>query len=186
MDEALKQRLVGALVVGTFAVVVVPWLLGEPEAPPVKREVVPAIPLQAPALPLLPLPTPETREPVAAAPMEPAAPLPLPAEAISPSSTVVGPSPPSESVAASAPIAAPRLASVGAWQVQAASLSSEEGAGRLVKRLQDAGLDARSERSGRFWRVYVVGLESREDADGVRAQLQLEFSLSGVILKVTS
>ena len=182
MDEPLKQRLVGALVVGTFAVVVVPWLLGEPEAPPVKREVVPAIPLQAPALPLLPLPTPETREPVAAAPMEPAAPLPLPVEAISPAPTVVGPSPPSDSVAASAP----RLASVGAWQVQAASLSSEEGAGRLVKRLQDAGLDARSERSGRFWRVYVVGLESREDADGARAQLQLEFSLSGVILKVTS
>jgi DedD protein len=176
MDEPLKQRLVGALVVGTFVIVVVPLLLGEPEAPPVKRPLASASP--SPANPMLtppPLPQPvrEVREPLVETPH---------------ASVMRAPNAGPDKVKAAAQsavaphfaVASPLLGAAG-WQVQAATLSSASSAARLVQRLRGAGLDARAEQRGRFWRVYVVGFETREDADGARARLQLEFSLSGVI-----
>ena len=180
MDEPLKQRLVGALVVGTFAIVVVPWLLGEPEAPPAKRQLAPVNPVPAKPTPLpqpLPVTKREVSEPVVVTPSS--TPLTIPDLPPAPTPANADTQAPAAGTPA-APIVLPGRAT-GAWQVQAASLSSEEGAARLVKRLQGASLDARAEQSGRFWRVYVVGFESREDADGARARLQLEFSLTGVI-----
>jgi len=180
MDEPLKQSLVGALVVGTFAIVVVPWLLGEPEAPPVKRQLAPVNPTAV--MPSSPPPKREANEPVVVTPS--AAPLTIPDLPPVPTpDNILGPEPPATE--APAPVVEAIGQSTGAWQVQAASLSSEEGAARLVKRLQGASLDARAEQSGRFWRIYVVGFVSREDADGARARLQLEFSLTGVIQRTS-
>lgn len=175
MDEPLKQRLVGALVVGAFAVIVVPWLLGDPEPPPARRDV------SAPAPPPAPMPLSTARQPPVTppAPLAPVAPLP---DVEAPRPVVGVERPPDAGVTAAA--RSSHTAPTGLFQVQAATFSSQDNAARLVERLRAADLDARVEQSDKFWRVYLVGFDTRDAADGARARLQLEFSLSGVIQAV--
>lgn len=176
MDEPLKQRLVGALVVGAFAVIVVPWLLGDPEPPPARREVSAPAPPPPPTPPSTPRQTPPVAKP---APLTPSVPLP----GVDRPRPVVD-----EDRAPAADVPEPvRVADTppaGLFQVQAATFSSQDNAARLVERLRAAGLDARIGQSDKFWRVYLVGFDTRDAADGARARLQLEFSLSGVIQTV--
>ena len=186
MEEPLKQRLVGALVLGTFAIIVVPWMLGEPQvsersgarpsAPePAAPEPTPRAPLAQPA-PRAVAPAPSAVDSATAqtqpnstgqsSPRPPSVPPPRPV------AVTEAPS------ASTQPQVNPDLSP---WVVQAASFSSEENASRLAERLRGGAFSAVVEQSGRFWRVVLTGFDTRQDADGARARLQLEFGLSGVI-----
>lgn len=160
MDEGLKKRLIGAAVLASLAVIFVPMLFEEP-------------PSQPPPLPPLPKQPPVSdfasemlREEVPAvtplAPREPEAAV-AAAASPQPAQTIPEPAVPEPAV--------PRTG-LSAWVVQAASLSSQENADKLVARLREAGLptpdpDLVDIQGKRFYRVRVGPVVERAEADAM-------------------
>jgi DedD protein len=184
MEEGLKRRLIGAAVLASLAVIFVPMLFEEP-------------PSQPPPLPPLPSKPPEVdfasqmlREEVpAVTPLAPREPAPEPTPPAAP------PEPAPVAAAEPAPAPAPEPApertepptGLAAWVIQAASLSSQENADRLVARLREADLPTPDPelvdiKGKRFYRVRVGPVVERAEAEamlgrvseiaGTRAQVQ--------------
>lgn len=187
MDEGLKQRIIGALVLVVAAVIFLPMLLsGQDETeqvqvdvpePPVldEREIAAAVP---PSLPE-PAPVPEIPQSAGQPADEPVA-TPLPDTAsIEPVPVVTEPA---------APVAEPEPAPAtsGGWVIQQASFSSVENAEGFRKTLGGQGYNAytrSAQTDGKtIVRVYVGPLESREAAARVRDELQRRHQNKGLIL----
>ena len=196
MDEGLKQRIIGALVLVVAAVVFLPMLLsGQDETeqvqvdvpePPVldEREIAAATP---PSLPE-PAPVPDIPQSAGAPADEPPA-TPLPDTAsIEPVPVVTEPAAPAaepEPAPAEQP-AAPVPATSGGWVIQQASFSSVDNAEGFRKTLAGQGYNAytrSAQTDGKtIVRVYVGPLESREAAARVRDELQRRHQNKGLIL----
>lgn len=189
MDERLKQRIIGAVVLIVAAVVFLPMLLSGqdetvqvevevPEAPLLDRE--PIAPVEPAELP--PAPTvaamPETLEP-APAPVEPVA-TPEPAP-------VVEPAPEPETVSA-APEPAPEPAppATGDWVIQLGSFSSAANAEGLSQTLRTQGYNAYTHavtvQGNAITRVYVGPLASREAANRLRDELERKRGNKGLVV----
>jgi len=189
MDERLKQRIIGAVVLIVAAVVFLPMLLSGqdetvqvevevPEAPLLDRE--PIAPVEPAELP--PAPTvaamPETLEP-APAPAEPVA-TPEPAP-------VVEPAPEPETVTA-APESAPEPAppATGDWVIQLGSFSSAANAEGLSQTLRTQGYNAYTHavtvQGNAITRVYVGPLASREAANRLRDELERKRGNKGLVV----
>lgn len=198
MDEGLKQRIIGALVLVVAAVIFLPMLLSGqdeteqvqvdvPEQPVLdEREIAAAVP---PSLPE-PAPVPEIPQSAGEPAGEPAA-TPLPDTAsIEPVPVVTEPAAPAaEPEPAPAPAeqpAAPVEATSGGWVIQQASFSSVENAEGFRKTLTGQGYNAytrSAQTDGKtIVRVYVGPLESREAAARVRDELQRRHQSKGLIL----
>lgn len=189
MDERLKQRIIGAVVLIVAAVVFLPMLLSGqdetvqvevevPEAPLLDRE--PIAPVEPAELP--PAPTvaamPETLEP-APAPVEPVA-TPEPAP-------VVEPAPEPETVtAAPEPTAEPAPAATGDWVIQLGSFSSAANAEGLSQTLRTQGYNAYTHavtvQGNAITRVYVGPLASREAANRLRDELERKRGNKGLVV----
>jgi len=153
MDEGLKKRLIGAAVLASLAVIFVPMLFEEPPSQP------PPLPPLPPRPPVVDFASEMLREEVPA--VTPLAP-------VQPES--VAERPPAPPDAPSEP-AAPRTG-LTAWVVQAASLSSQENAEKLVARLREAGLATPDPelvdiQGKRFYRVRVGPVNERAEAEGM-------------------
>lgn len=187
MDEGLKRRLIGAVVLASLAVIFVPMLFEEP-------------PSQPPPLPPLPSKPPEVdfaspmlREEVpAVTPLAPRETVPEPAPAPlaappEPAPVADAQQPVSRPAAEPAPEPIEPRTGLTAWVVQAASLSSQENADRLVARLREANLPTPDPelvdiKGKRFYRVRVGPVVERAEAEamlgrvseiaGTRAQVQ--------------
>ena len=189
MDERLKQRIIGAVVLIVAAVVFLPMLLSGqdetvqvevevPEAPLLDRE--PIAPVEPAELP--PAPTvaamPETLEP-APAPVGPVA-TPEPAP-------VVEPAPEPETVtAAPEPAPEPAPAATGDWVIQLGSFSSAANAEGLSQTLRTQGYNAYTHavtvQGNAITRVYVGPLASREAANRLRDELERKRGNKGLVV----
>ncbi|MDP2243994.1 SPOR domain-containing protein [Pseudomonas sp.] len=187
LDNVLKQRIVGALVLVALAVIFLPMLLSREDE--LQRVVVdaPAMP-QAPVMPqiemqpvVVPEPEvlPEELEPIAEAPA-PAevapAPVPVPAPVVAPSVPVSAAvqAPASRLDANSLPIS---------WSVQLASLSSRTGAQALQDTLRRQGYDAYVRHVDGMNRVFVGPVIERAEANRLREQLSRQHKLSGFVVR---
>ncbi|WP_095083035.1 SPOR domain-containing protein [Pseudomonas sp. Irchel s3h17] len=207
LDNAYKQRMVGALVLVALAVIFLPMLFSREDE---QRQVVveaPAAP-QAPTLPqvqvepvVVPEPQALPQEPVpsdAEIAMEqaPATPTtaPVPSAPIAPppvAAKPVAPAPKSApapvTATASKPAATqPRVDANGlsvSWSVQLASLSSRESAESLQKTLRSQGYNAYIRTADGKNRVFVGPLVERAEADRLRDLLGRQHNLKGFVVR---
>lgn len=176
MDERLKRRLVGAVVLVSLAVIFLPMLLDERQGREVRIETS-NIPVKPPVdeayhSKVLPLPDDEPLIP----------PLPLGGPDIAMSAPAEAPA--AAPGGGAAPV--PRVG-LSAWVVQVASLSSRDNAERLVTDLKRRGHSAFLEQ------VYVNGknlfrIRVGPEVDRKRAELMLrkidqQFKLKGQVLR---
>lgn len=191
----MKQRLVGAIVLGSLAVIFIPVLLdgkglSSPEisaipAPPPR----PPVPDLRPERPVILADTPA----ITVAP--PPEPVPLPLEPIPEAVDEAAANAPVEApppvIQETEPAAeAPRLDERGipaAWNVRLASFADRANAEALVVRLQSNGYKGYSRpidsSQGPLTAVYVGPVLTRAEADGLRRTLQGEFGLEGLVVR---
>lgn len=178
LNAALKQRLVGAIVLVALAVIFVPMLLdGAGTRDNIAREVgIPERPTFAePALD-------EVAEPVAAETGEPADALDVVAE------------PEEEGAPESAPTDAPTTVDgtpatadgPSAWAVQTGSFAQRDNAIGQRDSLLDAGfdayIDAGDTANGRIWRVRVGPIGRETEARSLRDRLETDEGLDGLVV----
>ena len=185
MDERLKQRIIGAVVLIVAAVVFLPMLLSGqdetvqvevevPEAPLLDRE--PIAPVEPAELP--PAPTvaamPETLEPAPAEPV--ATPEPTPVVEPAPEAVTAAPEPAPE----------PAPAATGDWVIQLGSFSSAANAEGLSQTLRTQGYNAYTHavtvQGNAITRVYVGPLASREAANRLRDELERKRGNKGLVV----
>ena len=200
MDQQLKQRLVGATVLVSLAVIFVPVILDGPrddwmprsstmpDAPEIEFRSAMELPLPAAG----PLPSKDPDQPPARVdqsvekPAEPAAQPEQPVKAVNrkPPAVTSGKSAAQQKVA----VAAARPAS--GWYVQVGSFSKQENAEGLRKQLQSAGFIARVEAGGkpstRSYRVLVGPENTRKAADTLKSRLQSKRKLEGLVIEIGS
>lgn len=179
MDEKLKQRLIGALVLIIAAVVFLPMLLSgqdetvrieveAPQAPELDSQPVPAIaPIELPA-----------PEPVAEIPLTPPQEQP-PAQ---PEPPVAEP----EAPAVAQPQPTPSAPATGDWVIQLGSFSSGSNAGGLRDTLVEQGYNAYTHAvqidGKEITRVYVGPLLDRTAANRLRDELGRRHETQGIVV----
>jgi DedD protein len=194
MNQQLKQRLVGAVVLVSLAVIFIPIILegpddewtprtqGMPEPPPISYH--------EEAETQLPLPVEQLAPPAAIQPAEPVESVPPPApdtaaaeapQPAPPEPAAVAPPPPPASVATTGAEVA------GGWAIQVGRFSQQQNAQGLRDRLKKAGYAAflKEDRadSSRSWRVLVGPLKTRSDAEKVRDELAARRQLKGFVIE---
>lgn len=197
MDQQLKERLIGAAVLVTLGMLLIPsFLKGPPRETPVEVGVeLPApdrkgagsqtirikVAEESPEAGSITRP-PEPSDPApsggaAAKPdeSEPVKPEPAPAKAAAEDRPVPEPTPtPAAKPARQAPPAQPTP--TGGWAVQLGSFSRKDNADRLAKELSDRGYDVfidRGEARGKSWyRVRVGPVTDRAEAEALAARLR--------------
>lgn len=200
MDQMLKQRLVGAIILVSLAVIFIPLILEGPddERSPRSQDMPPPPRIDYQAEVELPIPTgtPDTATSPADAPTvdNPAAEPESPAEpAVKPAMLPDGPiqqpvaadKPPP---AAAAPPAAPATSATDdAWVIQVGSFSQQLNAQGLRDRLRKAGYTVflRDVKAGtaHTWRVLVGPLDERGKAEQLRDKLSREQHLKGIVIQ---
>lgn len=186
MEPALKQRLVGALVLVGLAIIFVPMLVVEPQpedvrlAPAAELSPMPAMP--APAFSERPADAGRVVLPPATGLVEQLPDAPEPAR-------LPGLKQPDLPGGVQAHVPSPKaLPAPAGWVVQAASLSSRDNAEALVARLKAAGLDAYTDR-GRVrdgqptYRVRLGPESTHEDAKALASAVAEATALDPIVLK---
>ncbi|ALI03373.1 endolytic peptidoglycan transglycosylase RlpA [Pseudomonas sp. FW306-02-F02-AA] len=209
LDNAYKQRMVGALVLVALAVIFLPMLFSRedeqrqvvvhapaaPQAPAMPQvQIEPVVVPEPQALPQEPVPsdeeiTAEQAPPKPVAPSAPIAPAPVVAKPVTP------PPAPKPAAAPAQPIAAApskpdtsqsRVDANGlsvSWSVQLASLSSRESAESLQKTLRSQGYNAYIRTADGKNRVFVGPLIERAEADRLRDLLGRQQNLKGFVVR---
>lgn len=211
MDDGLKQRLVGALVLIALGVLFVPLLFNPAERRLDQTSQIPAPPA--------PLPMPEIAEPVVPEAIEPAmdpdqmytlqdeaAPLPAAETAVgaaaaplpeAPVTAAPAPSAPPPTPAVEAPVAAAVPAPVAAplpaaepvipagWVVQVVSLSAPDKANALRDRLTGGGYKAfvRPVAGSGIWRVYIGPTLRRDEAQTIKLQVDKALQVNSIVVE---
>ncbi|MFW0756799.1 SPOR domain-containing protein [Pseudomonas sp. H11T01] len=210
LDNAYKQRMVGALVLVALAVIFLPMLFSRQDEQRQVRVEAPAAP-QAPAVPqvqvepvVVPEPQSLPQEPVPsdeeiAQQQAPSMPI-APSVPVTPKAPPVVASKPATVPAAPKPAAAPPVAPAMAkpdvgqsrvdanglsvsWSVQLASLTSRESAESLQKTLRSQGYNAYIRSADGKNRVFVGPLIERAEADRLRDLLSRQQNLKGFVVR---
>lgn len=207
LDNVVKQRMVGALVLIAVAVIFLPMLFtredetrqvqveapSAPQAPAVSQVKVDPVPVPEPqVLPQEPVPgdadmgsnNQPPAMPIAPAPTAPAtAPASKPAAkpAPAPAPAATAPAPASAKPAAPAGVDANGLSI--SWSVQLASMSNRANADNLQKTLRTQGYNAYIRTADGVNRVFVGPLIERAEADRLRDQLDKQQKLKGIVVR---
>lgn len=210
LDNAYKQRMVGALVLVALAVIFLPMLFSRedeqrqvvvqapaaPQAPAMPQvQVEPVVVPEPQALPQEPVPSddeiaigdtvPPTPSTPAAAPSAPIAPAPVVAKPVTPPAPKPAPAP--APVATAKPdTTQSRIDANGlsvSWSVQLASLSNRESAESLQKTLRSQGYNAYIRTADGKNRVFVGPLIERAEADRLRDVLNRKQNLKGFVVR---
>ena len=199
MDQQLKQRLTGAVVLVSLAVIFVPIILEGPRDEWTPRDHTipepPAMDYQAPSELPIPAPLPsaapeQTEDSVAEAPRTVAVPLPPPAAQNAPDKPVKEPPPPPPPPSEPGTSTASKQPATPAagWYVQVGSFGQADNAGRLRDRLKDAGMDAHLHTAdtdkGTSYRVVVGPSATRPRAEKLQQQLATTQKLKGIVIEV--
>lgn len=180
MEQRLKQRLVGAVVLVALAVIFIPMILQGP----IEREVT-SVPAEIPAQPAVNAPSQSVPEsmPSAAVSPTPAEPQPMDeAPAQSSAATDQPPPAPPKPAAASREVP-PELA---AWAVQVGSFGTEANALKLRDDLRAKGYAAYTETTRSddktLYRVRVGPTVERGEAERLQQELAGKESLKGLVI----
>ncbi len=203
MDQMLKQRLIGAVVIISLAVIFIPMILEGPDdklspgnqsmppPPTIDFQGEVALPVPAESTGAQQTPTPTVTEPeVSALPESPTAqaePVARPPEAVKSAET------PRPAAAKEPPAQAPSRAAVEpalsgeGWVVQAGSFSQHTNAISLRDRLKKSGYptrvqDAKSA-AGRVYRVLIGPVADRGAAEKLRDKLARDQRIKGMVLE---
>lgn len=186
MNQALKTRLVGVVVLVALAAILLPLLfdganqqalLADTRMPPPPQVPDAASLLAEPASRVPEAEGDIAREHVAVEPeaevIAPVAVAPPPTPASTAAAPVAAPAPVATVAApAVAPVADARLAALAeAWDVQVAAVAAADGAERLRARLVKAGYKARVHKVGPLFKVLVGPELRRADAEALRGKL---------------
>lgn len=188
MDEHLKKRLIGAIVLVALAVIFVPMLLDEKEADTgLTRTNVPPRPeapftsrIQPLAAEVAPAPVPLQEPPPVKVAKPPVETKPQPTPKVEPPKAVV-----SQPAKATVPKAKPATTSVppSSWVIQVGSFSSQENADKLVKQLRAAKFPAFLKKivvDGKvMFRVRVGPEVDQKKAQQMQARIEEKFKLKG-------
>ncbi len=212
LDNAYKQRMVGALVLVALAVIFLPMLFSRedeqrqvvvqapaaPQAPVMPQvQVEPVVVPEPQALPQEPVPSddeiaigdtvPPTPSTPAAAPSAPIAPAPVVSKPVTPPAPAPAPKPAPAPVATAKPdTTQSRVDANGlsvSWSVQLASLSNRESAESLQKTLRSQGYNAYIRTADGKNRVFVGPLIERAEADRLRDVLNRKENLKGFVVR---
>jgi DedD protein len=204
MEQNLKQRLVGAIVLVSLAVIFIPIILEGPddEWTPRSHSIPEPPQMDYRASMQLPLPT-DTVEPAAARAVpadEPDATEPVQTVSTPPAPAAAepepGPAPQPEPVAVAKPetVAKPAAAKAApasdpaalpaGWYAQVGSFSQKMNASGLRDRLKSAGYDARLQATGSSYRVLVGPVKTRVLAEKQRDQLLAGQQLKGIVIQL--
>ncbi|MEX0603886.1 MAG: SPOR domain-containing protein [Marinobacter sp.] len=209
--DGLKQRVIGAVVLVSLAVIFVPMLFDEPhterssrvidipeeppfpevEAPPVLDEDAPSYRLEEPsANPVFEQPTPDSE--LAPAERE-AMDSPQPSVSI-PDSEPEPPETPAPQPSPSEPSSEPAQETEseeftrsleGAWVVQLGSFGNADNARRLRDNVREKGYDSHTQRIERgdttFTRVFSGPYSEKSDAEKAKKALDAEFGVNGLV-----
>lgn len=195
MEQGLKQRIIGAVVLVIAAVIFLPMLLSEQDETVQVEVEVPAAPVMddsdmlSALPPTLPEPAPVPEIPAPPVQAEPVSPPVV--EAPAPVAPPAEPAPVLEPAAASpaAEVTAPTTSSApatGGWVVQQGSFSNAANAESFRQTLVGQGYNAYTrvgQSAGKeIVRVYVGPLNSREAAVRVRDELERRHSSKGLVV----
>jgi DedD protein len=191
MNEQLKQRLVGAAVLVLLAVIVIPMILEQPNAPApqIRRSPIPPKPEGDFSSRIIPLDPPET--PLVEAQRAKKVPIEPPETDVSAgggSSSADGTQPPRAAVPSeSRPAAAAGQSGLTAWAVQLGSFSSAQNAIALRDRLRKKGYTSFVEKGRAYGseitRVFVGPELARDQADKIVKKLYAETRLKGIVVR---
>jgi DedD protein len=195
MEQNLKQRLVGAIVLVSLAVIFIPIILEGPddEWTPRSHSIPEPPQIDYRASMQLPLPA-DTTEPAAAStePADMQAPAQPEQTAVTPPAPPIPepePAPQPEPVATekpAAPEAAPASSAAAlpaGWYVQVGSFSQQMNASGLRDRLISAGYDTRLQATGSTYRVLVGPSDTRKQAEQQRDKLLAKQQLKGIVIQ---
>jgi DedD protein len=198
MNQLLKQRLVGAVVLVSLAVIFIPIILegpddewsprtqGMPEPPQIayqaEGDVELPLPAEEPPQDMAPEPLSATAETQPPPPVDAGTPAAIqPSSGTEPAATAPAPAQP---VRESPP---PAPAASGDWAIQVGRFSQRLNAQGLRDRLKKAGYAAflREDKtdSGQSWRVLVGPLKTRGDAEKIRDELASKRQLKGFVIQ---
>jgi DedD protein len=198
MNQLLKQRLVGAVVLVSLAVIFIPIILegpddewsprtqGMPEPPQIayqaEGDVELPLPAGEPPQDMAPEPLSATAETQPPPPVDAGTPAAIqPSSGTEPAATAPAPAQP---VRESPP---PAPAASGDWAIQVGRFSQRLNAQGLRDRLKKAGYAAflREDKtdSGQSWRVLVGPLKTRGDAEKIRDELASKRQLKGFVIQ---
>jgi DedD protein len=200
MDQKLKQRLVGAIVLVSLAVIFIPIILegpddewtprshSIPEAPLVEYQAEIELPLpeEIPASPVIPKPETASGTPsegiVVDEPVETAVVESKPVPVKAPDPVPVAPTKP-----ASTPPVADPASSLAGWYIQVGSFSQEMNATGLRERITAWGFDVRTQKistgKGLAYRVLVGPSASRAKAEKLRDKLVSKHQIKGIVVE---
>ncbi len=181
MNTAMKQRLVGTVVIGCLAIIFIPALLdGEGVSPPEMTSTIPSPPPmpQAPVIqqerPVITADTLKSQDPEPVTDEQPATPA-------------------QDTVAANTAPPAPERPKLNAagipatWTVRLGSFAEKANADGLVTRLREQGYKGFSRpinsSRGPLTGVYVGPVLTETEAGGLQAKLASEFELEGVVVQ---
>ena len=179
MDQNLKHRLTGAIILVSVAVIFIPVILEGPdnEWAPLSHSIPEAPQLDFKAHLDVPAPIP--------APVKPPA-VQKPAEPAKTAVPAPGPEPDPEPEPEPVEQAQPATASLSGWYVQVGSFSQQLNATGLGKRLELSGYETRLQKAttktGHAWRVMVGPSKSRSVAEKLRDRLARERQLKGIVI----
>ena len=194
LEQGLKQRMVGALVLVALAVIFLPMLLSREDE--MRRVVV-----DAPEMPQAPVSSEIVVEPTDVIEPEVLPQEPIPADSQVPQAVEAPVPPPVQQTPATAsepanpaPAAEPAIAAKPesrldanslpiSWSVQLASLSSRPGAETLQKTLRSQGYNAYIRTFDGMNRVFVGPLIERAEAERLRDQLNRQHKLNGFVVR---
>ena len=177
MDQHLKHRLTGAIILVSVAVIFIPVILEGPdnEWTPLSHSIPEAPQLEYKAHLDVPAPI------EAPAPVKPTA-AQKPAEPAKTAVSATKPTPKPKPVK----LAQPATKSLSGWYVQVGSFSQEMNASGLSKRLELSGYETRLQKAktetGYAWRVMVGPDKTRGAAEKLRDRLARERQLKGMVI----
>jgi len=171
MDDRLKKRLVGAVVLVLAAVIFVPMILDQGgETPKPAPRIVPTDPLEDTGVRVLPLPLNPTA----------IAPDPVPAEPAQPDKIQRAPTPPPPAEMPKAP--APATAETR-FAVQLGSFAKAANARGLRDKLEAKGYKVFVKSVGATTRVYVGPQSTRAEAEKALQALRADTKIKGILVK---
>ncbi len=184
LDNGLKQRMVGALVLIALAVIFLPMLLSREDTVDPLQVEVPTAPV-SPGLPEAeapPVEVPVVSEPVPGDPQSAAL---LEPPVVEPAPATAATSPAPATPASTAPVAdGLDAASLPvSWSVQLASLSSRENAQKLQQTLRSQGYNAYIRHVEGMNRVFVGPVIERKEAERLRDLINRQQKLSGIVVR---
>jgi DedD protein len=189
LEQGLKQRIVGAVVLLGLAVIFVPMLLSRQDDVREVRVEVPPMPKPALLPDMTPEPVQELPALTASQPEYAEQPVldQLPEPGAEPQAQAEPtPAPMVESAKAEPPAVAAPLDSNGlpeGWSVQLASLSNKASAEQLVKDLRAKGYNGYYRTHEQMHRVFVGPVLDKGEASKLREQLQRQRGLNGFVVR---